>query len=252
MLALGFGKVMRYLLTLALWLLPDEWGAWGPVAGHIVVIVRVVGIAFAVVSALGAAVCWMTAVQCLHGRDSGRWWATALTACSARQRRDRRGGQTERAHLVVNADWPVVKARGLQRRTHLDRYSLSLGGDLSRVGLRSSRARLQRGGLSFLDSAGAEGVERAAGDVVLNAERRHAAARRVTYDDDLLLDIEVGVIAYLYRGRNAWHSTWVQHRFENTQLFSDVTSAKFGAESLRERGNEVFSPGWGVRVTLIA
>lgn len=57
------------------------------------------------------------------------------------------------------------------------------------------------------------------------------------YDEDLLLDIEAGIIAYLHRGRNAWNSKWVRHRFWNTQLFSNVASATFGAEELRERGN---------------
>ncbi|MGO4679447.1 hypothetical protein [Microbacterium sp. 2MCAF23] len=57
------------------------------------------------------------------------------------------------------------------------------------------------------------------------------------YDDGLLLSIDAGVVAYLYRGRNAWHSTWVRHWFRNTHLFRDVTSARAGAEQLRERGN---------------
>jgi hypothetical protein len=57
------------------------------------------------------------------------------------------------------------------------------------------------------------------------------------YDEDLLLDIEAGIIAYLHRCRNACNSKWVSHRFWNTQLFSDVASATFGAEELRERGN---------------
>lgn len=57
------------------------------------------------------------------------------------------------------------------------------------------------------------------------------------YDDELLLEIEAGVITYLIRGRNAWHSTWVRHWFRNTHLFSDIASAKQGAEPLRERGN---------------
>jgi hypothetical protein len=57
------------------------------------------------------------------------------------------------------------------------------------------------------------------------------------YDDELLLEIESGVVSYLFRGRNAWHGTWVRHDFLNTRLFSDVASAKAGAEPLRERGN---------------
>lgn len=57
------------------------------------------------------------------------------------------------------------------------------------------------------------------------------------YDDDLLLDVEAGIVAYLIRGRNAWQSTWVRHWFHDAHLFSDVSSARLGAESLRERGN---------------
>ncbi|MBS1905040.1 MAG: hypothetical protein JST33_00400 [Actinobacteria bacterium] len=61
--------------------------------------------------------------------------------------------------------------------------------------------------------------------------------REEAYDDNLLLDIEAGVVAYLVRGRNAWHSTWVRHWFRNAHLFSDIASAKAGAESRRQRGN---------------
>lgn len=57
------------------------------------------------------------------------------------------------------------------------------------------------------------------------------------YDDKLLLDIQTCVVAYLVRGRNAWQSTWVRHWFRDANLFTDVTSAKAGAESLRGRGN---------------
>lgn len=59
----------------------------------------------------------------------------------------------------------------------------------------------------------------------------------VPYDDELLLGMEAGTVAYLIRGRNAWHSTWVRHWFLNTHLFRDVANAKHGAESLRQRGN---------------
>jgi hypothetical protein len=57
------------------------------------------------------------------------------------------------------------------------------------------------------------------------------------YDEDLMLEVEAGVISYLIRGRNAWHTTWVKHWFRNTHLFNDVASAKVGAEHLRQRGN---------------
>jgi len=62
-------------------------------------------------------------------------------------------------------------------------------------------------------------------------------AREEEYDDDLLLDIEVGVIAFLYRGRNAWHSTWVQNWFREARLYRDIYGARFGAESLRKQGS---------------
>ncbi len=57
------------------------------------------------------------------------------------------------------------------------------------------------------------------------------------YDDDLLLDVTIGTVALLIRGRNAWHSTWVRHYLRNATLYTDVTSAKRGAEPQRERGN---------------
>lgn len=62
-------------------------------------------------------------------------------------------------------------------------------------------------------------------------------ADSVTYDDDLLLDVLSGSIVLLVRGRNAWHSTWVRHYLRNATLYSDVSSAKGGAESQRGQGN---------------
>lgn len=56
-------------------------------------------------------------------------------------------------------------------------------------------------------------------------------------DDDLLLDVGTCRITLLVRGRNAWHSTWVQHYFRNSTLYSDVASAKRAAESLRGQGS---------------
>lgn len=56
-------------------------------------------------------------------------------------------------------------------------------------------------------------------------------------EDGLLLDIESGVVAYLHRGRNAWHSTWVRHYFANSALFPDVSSAQGEAEMMRGQGN---------------
>lgn len=57
------------------------------------------------------------------------------------------------------------------------------------------------------------------------------------YDHDLLLDIRVGTVVILIRGRNAWHSTWVRHYLRNSTLYTDVPSAKLGAESQRGPGN---------------
>lgn len=59
----------------------------------------------------------------------------------------------------------------------------------------------------------------------------------VSYDDDLLLSVQAGLVALLIRGRNAWHSTWVEHYLRNATMYTDVASAKAGAESKRERGN---------------
>ena len=57
------------------------------------------------------------------------------------------------------------------------------------------------------------------------------------YDDDLLLDIASGSVFLLIRGRNAWHSTWVRHYLRNATLYSDLASAKAGAETQRAPGN---------------
>lgn len=58
-----------------------------------------------------------------------------------------------------------------------------------------------------------------------------------TYDEDLLLSIKLGVIVLLVRGRNAWHSTWVEHYLNNATLYSDITSAQSEAEDMRAQGN---------------
>lgn len=59
----------------------------------------------------------------------------------------------------------------------------------------------------------------------------------VSYDDDLLLSVRAGRVALLIRGRNAWHSTWVEHYLRNATMYTDAASAKGGAESRRERGS---------------
>ena len=49
-------------------------------------------------------------------------------------------------------------------------------------------------------------------------------------------DILPIIIRYVYRGRNAWYSTWTTHYFDG--CFHDtVESAKQYAESLRAPGN---------------
>jgi hypothetical protein len=63
------------------------------------------------------------------------------------------------------------------------------------------------------------------------------AGSEATYDEDLLLNIHSGIVVLLIRGRNAWHTTWVQHFLRNATMYSDVESARAGAESQRERGN---------------
>lgn len=57
------------------------------------------------------------------------------------------------------------------------------------------------------------------------------------YDEDLLLDIWPGTVVILIRGRSAWHSTWVRHYLRNSTLYTDVPSAKLGAENQRAPGN---------------
>ena len=73
------------------------------------------------------------------------------------------------------------------------------------------------------------------------------------YDDDLLLDIASGSVFLLIRGRNAWHSTWVRHYLGNATLYSDVASAKAGAEAQRAPGNVFYimeAPAIRLRGTL--
>ncbi|MFC5175048.1 hypothetical protein [Nocardioides taihuensis] len=57
------------------------------------------------------------------------------------------------------------------------------------------------------------------------------------YDEDLLVDVQAGSVVLLIRGRNAWHSTWVRHYLRNATLYTDLQSAKHGAESQRGPGN---------------
>lgn len=63
---------------------------------------------------------------------------------------------------------------------------------------------------------------------------------RDAHEADLLLSAEPGVVVLLIRERNAWNSTWVKHFLKNATMYTDVDSAKAGAERQRQRGN-VFS-----------
>lgn len=58
-----------------------------------------------------------------------------------------------------------------------------------------------------------------------------------SYDDDLLIDVHSGTVVLLIRGRNAWNSTWVRHYLRNSTLYTDVPTAKLGAEKQRGPGN---------------
>lgn len=60
------------------------------------------------------------------------------------------------------------------------------------------------------------------------------------HETDLLLSVEQGVVVLLIRERNAWNSTWVKHYLKNATMYTNVDSAKAGAERQRQRGN-VFS-----------
>ncbi|MBD3926088.1 hypothetical protein IEZ26_15800 [Nocardioides cavernae] len=63
---------------------------------------------------------------------------------------------------------------------------------------------------------------------------------RDAHETDLLLGVEPRVVVLLIRERNAWNSTWVKHYLKNATMYTDVDSAKAGAERQRQRGN-VFS-----------
>lgn len=69
------------------------------------------------------------------------------------------------------------------------------------------------------------------------AEVNWTESESESYDDDLLIDVRAALVVLLIRGRNAWHSTWVEHYLRNATMYTDVASAKAGAESKRERGN---------------
>jgi hypothetical protein len=57
---------------------------------------------------------------------------------------------------------------------------------------------------------------------------------------DPLQEIKVVRIAVLHRGRNAWHTTWVEHYLKDAELFTDVVAAKKGAEVQRRPGNKFY------------
>ena len=55
--------------------------------------------------------------------------------------------------------------------------------------------------------------------------------------EDQIVSARAMTAVLLYRGRNAWHSTWVQHYIRQADLFSSIDDAKAGAERLRAPGN---------------
>jgi hypothetical protein len=73
--------------------------------------------------------------------------------------------------------------------------------------------------------------------------------REVSWDSDLftlgktkeiLNEIRAVRLAVLHRGRNAYHTTWVQHYLKGAEIFSDLASAKLGAEEKRAPGNKFY------------
>lgn len=54
---------------------------------------------------------------------------------------------------------------------------------------------------------------------------------------DQVVNARSVTVVLLYRGRNAWHSTWVQHYIRKADLFSSIEDAKLAAEQLRAPGN---------------
>lgn len=73
--------------------------------------------------------------------------------------------------------------------------------------------------------------------------------REVSWDSDLftqgktkeiLNEIRAVRLAVLHRGRNAYHTTWVQHYLKGAEIFSDLGSAKSGAEEKRAPGNKFY------------
>jgi hypothetical protein len=55
--------------------------------------------------------------------------------------------------------------------------------------------------------------------------------------EDQIVSAHSVTATLLYRGRNAWHSTWVQHYIRQADLFPSIDDAKAGAERLRSPGN---------------
>jgi len=57
------------------------------------------------------------------------------------------------------------------------------------------------------------------------------------FTGDQVVSARSVTVVLLYRGRNAWHSTWVQHYIRKADLFSSIKDAKLAAEQLRAPGN---------------
>lgn len=56
------------------------------------------------------------------------------------------------------------------------------------------------------------------------------------YGDSIISNIALGRIYFVFKGRNAWHSTWIQNYFIEGSVFDILSDAKDYAENLRGQG----------------
>ena len=124
--------------------------------------------------------CWIAEPSSGRARSLARLHpGHAPLAEDPRQRRDRWRGKTHRLHPLVHADRAVVQPGRFERSTDLNGLIHDLLAQRGGRGAGTSRARLEHSRGPVGQGSGSEGVERLAGNTVLDAERAHRPARRV-------------------------------------------------------------------------
>lgn len=99
----------------------------------------------------------------------------------------------------------------------------------------TARARLQ----TIIDKHQKHALLRLAASLQEQADEpiEEGSARLLDKDRDCTIEVVSAVLVfYVLRGRNAWHSTWVEHYFADC-MHTSLLSAKRNAESRRGPGN---------------